>query len=638
MRILKILIALGLALASPATVATLALASPAAAVVVARVAPILMTPEAVDTASFAQPRTARVTHVDLDLVVDFTAKRLRGVATLDILTVPGAKTIVLDSDGLVITRITDGDGDDSPLSFIVGPTVPGKGTSVTVALAAATKLRIEYTSARDASALQWLDPALTAGKTHPLLFSQGEPNANRSWIPTQDSPGIRQTWDARITVPNGLTAVMSAEMADRAGVAVPGGRRFSFHEPNPVPPYLIALAVGNLVHRDLGKRTGVWTEPAMVDRAAAELVDIGKLVDAAEGLYGPYRWGRYDVLVLPPSFPYGGMENPRLTFLTPTFITGDRSQISLVAHELAHSWSGNLVTNATWSDSWLNEGFTTYFENRIMEAVFGRARAEVEADLYWDELQKGIADAKADPSVTRLHGDPFVATLDYVKGSDFLFTLEKEVGRRRLDAWLRGYFDRHAFQAQTTAGLLVDIRRNLVKGDGALEKRLDLDEWAYAPGLPANAVHIVSPRLEAVDVASTAFARGAAVGSLKTAEWSTQEWLRFLARLPQQQSRARLDDLDGTFKLSASHNAEIRFAWLMLAVANRYDAALPAVEDHLTSIGRNKMVAPLYKALNEQGAWGGPVAARIYARARSGYHPYVVGVVDKEMASKAPSS
>ncbi|QXQ04872.1 M1 family metallopeptidase [Sphingosinicellaceae bacterium] len=623
MRILKILIVLGLVLASPAA---------------AVVAPILLTPEAIDTASFAKPRIARVTHVDLDLTVDFTTKRLRGTATLDVLAAPGARTIVLDSGGLEIARITDGKG--RALPFVVGATVTAddKGFPVTVTLNGAKQLRVDYTSAKNASALQWLDPALTAGKAHPLLFSQGEPNANRSWIPTQDSPGIRQTWDARITVPTGMTAVMSAEMADRAGVAVPGGRQFTFHEPNPVPPYLIALGVGNLVHRDLGKRTGVWTEPAMVDRAAAELVDIGKLVDAAEGLYGPYRWGRYDVLVLPPSFPFGGMENPRLTFLTPTFITGDRSQISLVAHELAHSWSGNLVTNATWSDSWLNEGFTTYFENRIMEAVFGRARAEVEADLYWDELQKGIADAAKDPSVTRLHGAPFASTLDYVKGSDFLFTLEKEVGRPRLDAWLRGYFDRHAFQPQTTAGLLVDLRANLVKGDAALEKRLDLDAWAYAPGLPANAVHIVSPRLEAVDAASTAFAGGAVAGSLKTAEWSTQEWLRFLQRLPRQESKSRLDDLDGTFKLSASHNAEIRFAWLMLAVGNRYDAALPALEDHLTSIGRWKMVAPLYRALNAQGAWGQPVATRIYARARSSYHPFVVASVDRLMASKTPSS
>lgn len=612
--------------------AALAIAAPATAVV----APILTTPEAVDEASFARPREARVTHVDLDLTVDFRAKRLRGTATLDVLAAPGATSIVLDSAGLKIAGITDERG--RVLPFAVGATVPSKGAPVTVTLNGASKLVIAYTSAKDASALLWLDPALTAGKRAPLLFSQGEPTANRSWIPTQDSPGVRQTWDARITVPAGLTAVMSAERNGQPGEAIPGGRRFSFHEPRPVPPYLIALAVGNLVHRDLGPRTGVWTEPATVDRAAAELVDIERLVNAAEALYGPYRWGRYDVLVLPPSFPFGGMENPRLTFLTPTFITGDRSQISLVAHELAHSWSGNLVTNATWADSWLNEGFTTYFENRIMEAVFGRAQAEVEADLYWDELQERIAAAGPSGKGTRLHGAPFEGTVDYVKGSDFLFTLEKEVGRARLDAWLRGYFDRHAFQPQTTAGLLVDLRTHLVKGDAALERRLDLDNWVYATGLPANAVHIVSPRLVAVDKASTAFAGGAAASSFDASAWSTQEWLRFLQRLPRSQPAARLDDLDQAFHLSASSNAEIRFAWLMLAVANRYQPAVPALEAHLTSVGRGKMVMPLYRALNAQGDWGRPLAKRIYARARSGYHPFVVASVDREMASKAPNS
>ena len=626
---MKMIIALGLAVASPIGVLSLAVASPALAVV----APILTTPEAVDTATFAQPKIARVTHVDLDLTVDFTAKRLRGTAVLDVLASPGAKTIVLDSGGLVITRISDEAG--RPLTFTTGKTVVDKGAPVTVTLNGATKLRIDYTSAPDASALQWLPPALTAGKLHPMLFSQGQPIANRSWIPTQDSPGIRQTWDARITVPRGLTAVMSAEMGP--GKPVAGGTQFSFHEARPVPPYLIALAVGDLVHRDLGTRTGVWTEPAMIDRAAAELVDTGKFVDAAEALYGPYRWGRYDLLVLPPSFPYGGMENPHLTFLTPTVITGDRSQVSVVAHELAHSWSGNLVTNATWADSWLNEGFTTYFENRIMESVFGRARAEVEADLYWDELQKGIADAAKDPSVTRLHGEPFASTLDYVKGSNFLFTIEHEVGRARLDAWLRSYFNRYAFQPQTTAGLLVDLRANLIKGDAALEKRLDLDNWVYRPGLPANAWHIVSPRLAAVDAASTAFAGGARAASLKTTGWSTQEWLRFFSRLPQAQAKARLDDLEGAFRFSESGNAEIRFVWLMLAVANRYDAALPALEDHLTHIGRFKMVTPLYRALLAQGEWGRPVATRIYARARSSYHPFVVISVDRVM-SKAASS
>ncbi|MGI4880797.1 MAG: M1 family metallopeptidase [Janthinobacterium lividum] len=570
-----------------------------------------------------------MTDVDLDLRADFSEHRMIGRATLTVLAKPGVETVVLDTRDLRIDGVSDASG--HRLDWALGAADPDKGAALTVKLAGATRIVIHYASSPAAAALQWLDPAQTAGKHAPYLFSQGEPNLNRSWIPTQDSPGIRQTWRARITVPPTLTAVMSAEQLTPGGEIVPGGRRFAFRMEHPVPPYLIALAIGDLKFRSLGPRTGVWTEPVMLDKAAHELVDTEKMVTTAEALYGPYRWGRYDVLVLPPSFPYGGMENPRLTFATPTIITGDRSQVSVIAHELAHSWSGNLVTNATWSDSWLNEGFTTYFENRIMEALYGRPRAAIEADLYWDELQKDLARLGATSPATRLHGAPFEGEVDYVKGSDFLFTLEREVGRPRLDAWLRAYFDAHAFQPQTTAGLLADIRANLVDGDAALERRLDLDKWAYGPGLPANAAHIVSADLIMVDAASSAFATGAGARSLATATWSTHLWLRFLDRLPRRLTPAQLDDLDASFHFSATPNGEIRFAWLDLAIANQYPPALASAEQFLTSQGRYKFVAPTYKALLAQGDWGTPAARRIYAEARPGYHPMVVGVVDKLM-------
>ena len=317
----------------------------------------------------------------------------------------------------------------------------GKGAPLTVTLNGATAVTVHYTTSPDAAALQWLTPAQTAGKARPFLFSQGQPNLNRSWIPTQDSPGIRQTWRARIVAPQPLTAVMSAAMLTPRGEPAPGGRAFRFRMEHAVPPYLIALAAGDLTFAALGPRTGVWAEPATLARAAAELVDTEKMVAAAEALYGPYRWGRYDMLVLPPAFPYGGMENPRLTFLTPTFITGDRSQISLVAHELAHSWSGNLVTNATWSDSWLNEGFTSYFENRIMEQLYGKRRAAIEAELAWDDLQQEVARAGGPQApATRLHGDPNQGEVDYTKGANFLFMLERAVGRERFDSWAQGLF------------------------------------------------------------------------------------------------------------------------------------------------------------------------------------------------------
>jgi aminopeptidase N len=597
-------------------------------------APILTSADARDVLTYARPEIARVTHVDLDLAASFERKVFNGTATLDILAAKGAQEIVLDAKDLVIEAVTDEKG--RPLRWQLGQADSYKGAPLTIAMGAARRIVIRYRTKPEASALQWLPPELTAGKTKPYLLSQGQSINNRSWIPTQDSPGIRQTWSARIVVPAGLTAVMSGEKLTPAGEpAADGMRAFRFRMDRPVPPYLIALAIGDIAFRPLGQRTGVWAEPAMLDKAAAELSDTEKMVAAAEALYGPYRWGRYDVLVLPPSFPYGGMENPTLTFATPTFITGDKSNVSLIAHELAHSWSGNLVTNATWSDGWLNEGFTSYFENRIMERLYGRERAVIESDLDWDGLQRDIKAAGGPTApTTRLHGDPEATAgqLDYFKGSTFLRTIENMVGRARWDAYLRGYFDRHAFQPQTSAGFLRDLRANLIRGDKALEAKLQLDRWVYEPGLPDNAFHAKSDALARVDARVAAFEAGGPASAVAPQGWSTQEWLRFLNRLPRELPAARLAELDRTFGLSQQGNGYIRSAWLELAIANRYDPALPSLEAFLTSVGRTLLVRPLYAGLKAQGDWGMPIARRIYARARPTYHPITAAAIDKVLA------
>lgn len=595
-------------------------------------APILTTPEAKDVWTYARPEVARVTHVALDLRADFASKTLSGTATLDVLAAPGAKEIVLDDDGLVIAKVTDAAG--KPLPFTVGAAKPDLGAPLTVQLDGARKIVIHYATAPGASALQWLAPALTAGKKKPYLFSQGQPINNRSWIPTQDSPGVRQTWSATLTVPADLVAVASGTRIDGAkGVpAAKGWHKFRFRMDKPVPPYLIAFAVGDLAFQPVGPRAGVWTEPSMLAAAAKEVADVEKMIDAAQALYGPYRWGRYDMLVLPPSFPFGGMENPNLTFLTPTIVTGDKSNTDVVAHELAHSWSGNLVTNATWSDSWLNEGFTTYFENRILEALYGEERAAVNSELDFAGMVRDVKTAGGDTApATRLHGEPGATAgqLDYFKGSTFLRTIEYAVGRAKWDAYLRSYFDRYAFQPQTSAGFLADLRKNLIKGDSALEAKLQLDRWVYQPGVPSNAVQVKSATLAQIDAQLAAYNAGGPASAIDTAGWSTQQWKRFLDNLPRRQSAARLKALDDALKLTNSPNAYVQSAWFDLAIANRYAPVVPALEDYLSRVGRNLLVTPLYRGLKAQGDWGMPIARRIFARAKPGYHPVTVGAVTR---------
>ncbi len=603
-----------------------------------QVAPILDTAEARDVQSYARPLEARVTHVALDLKADFNAKRIAGTAILDVQAAPNAKEIVLDSKGLEIEAVTDGEG--KALKWALGAGDEERGRPLAIQLNGAKQVRIRYKSAPDAEALQWLAPAQTAGKQHPFLFSQGQAILNRTWIPTQDSPGIRQTWEARIVAPEPLKVVMSGENLAVEGEKVEGAatplRTFRFRMDKPVAPYLIAIAAGDLAFQSLGPRTGVYAEPATIKAAAAELTDTEKMVTAAERLYGPYRWGRYDMIVLPPAFPYGGMENPTLTFLTPTFIAGDKSLVGLVAHELAHSWSGNLVTNAVWSDSWLNEGFTSYFENRIMEALYGTRRASQEAALSWDEIQTSLKELGATAPGTRLHDDSDSedggsSGIVYDKGAAFLRTIERTVGREKFDAYLRSYFDRHAFEPMTSALFLADIRANLIRGDKELERKLRLDEWVYQPGLPDNAVKPDPSAFAEVDAAVRAFNAGGAVRDVPYAGWNTAERLRFLNALPRELETGRLAELDTAFGLSQSGNSETLFAWLQLALANRYQPAVPAAERFLAAMGRRKFVDPLFKTLSKEGEWGRPIAERLYARLRPTYHSVTTGAVDKTL-------
>ncbi len=605
-----------------------------------------------DIHSWAQPAIARVNHVDLDLVADFTAKTLSGTATLDVTGETGATQIILDVRNLEIRSVADDRG--NALQFALGAEDPIKGQALTVTVPAfqagkVQKIVVTYSTRPDAAALQWLTPAQTAGGRQPFLFSQGQAILTRTWVPTQDSPGIRQTWSAKITVPEALTAVMSAEMLTPDSEAAGEGlHAYRFRMTNPVPPYLIALAVGDLDFASVGEGVGVWTEPGRLEAARNEFSEMRQLVDAAEALYGPYRWGRYDLLILPPSFPFGGMENPRLTFATPTVVAGDKSLVSLVAHELAHSWSGNLVTNATWADIWLNEGFTTYFENRIMEAVYGRDRALMLQVLGWNDLQASLTGME--PLDTRLHNDlenrdpdDGLNDIPYEKGAAFLRTIERIVGRERFDAWLKGYFERNAFRPMTAAGFLVDFRANLVGDDSALERELQLDNWVYQPGLPSNARAPVSTALTAVDTAADAFfADKGPASAIPWSRWSTQERQHFLAWRPEGTAttrpwltNAQLADLETTLNLRAEGNAELVFSWLQIAVAHRYQPSVPKLEQFLTSQGRRKFVLPLYTSLWAQGDWGRPIATRIYAQARPGYHPVTTGSVDGVVGAPA---
>jgi leukotriene-A4 hydrolase len=595
-----------------------------------------------DVHSHAVPAEARVTHIALDLSADFDAHRLSGTATLTVHAAPSAREIVLDTKDLTIDAVTDVQG--RPLTHRLGPADPILGQALHVALPEdPRRIVVRYATSPEAPALQWLAPSQTAGGAHPYLFSQGEAILTRSWIPTQDSPGIRQTYDARIVVPRPLVAVMSAEQLTPDGTPSGAGRAFSFRLDQAIPPYLIALAVGDISFRSIGPRSGVYAEPSVVEKAAAEFVDVEKMMEAAEELGGPYRWGRYDILVLPPSFPFGGMENPRLTFATPTILAGDRSLTSLVAHELAHSWSGNLVTNATWSDFWLNEGFTTYFENRIMETLYGPDRAAMLESLGRRDLVDKLAALKNEPGDQVLHmnlagrdPDDAATPVAYEKGAAFLRMVEQAVGRSRFDEWLVGYFNRHAFTSLTTAEFLADFRQNLLRDDANLERHLRLPEWIEQSGLPSNATVPKSSAFARVDHEADRFQSGVLAKDLNTAGWVTQQWQHFLGVMPENMPDDKLLQLDDAFGFSRTGNSEVLFSWLRIAIRHRYGPAMPALEHFLTSQGRRKFLQPLYQDLMRT-EWGRREASQVYARARPLYHAVSTTTLDRIVLEKRPA-
>ena len=589
-----------------------------------------------DQHSYAQPEEARVTNVSLDLTPDFATKVIAGVARLTIQRAEGADSIILDVRDLDVKRVTDAKG--AALPFNVGASKEFVGAPLAIALpAVGDTIVIEYATSPAAAAVQWLAPAQTAGGKLPFLFTQGQAILTRTWVPTQDGPGIRQTYDATVHAPSGMRAVMSAEHAGEEGERDQQGRSvFRFRMPHPIPPYLIALAVGDIAFRPIGKTTGVYAEPSVVERAASEFTEVDQMIAAAEKLYGPYRWGRFDILVLPPSFPFGGMENPTLTFATPTVLAGDRSLVSLIAHELAHSWSGNLVTNATWADFWLNEGFTTYIESRIMEDLRGKPYADMLRQLGRQDMATAVTDAGgAQHADTRLHltladRDPDAAMTDiaYEKGAAFLQTIESVVGRERLDTFLRDYFDHFAFQPMSSERMVAYMSQRLLSEEEAT--KIGVQAWIFESGIPTNIPPIKAEVFTAIEQQVSSWKGGAAASTLTTSNWSTHEWLHFLRALPDTIAADRLADIDKTFKLSTSGNSEILFAWLKKAIANRYEPAFPALERFLTIQGRRKFVAPLYADLAKTD-WGKKMAMDIYRRARPMYHSVAVGTIDRTL-------
>ena len=591
----------------------------------------------VDEHSYAEPQKVAIDDLALDIAVDFDTKTIGGTATYTLDWKDKTATqLVLDTRDLAIEKVEgEANGTWAPLQYALAAKDPVLGSKLSIETPERNaKVRVTYKSSPEASGLQWLTAEMTEGKQLPFMFSQSQQIHARSWVPLQDTPQVRYTYSANVTSRPDVMVLMSA---DNDPAAVRDGS-YSFKMPQKIPSYLMSIAAGDLVFKPISGRSGVWAEPAMVDKATREFEDTEKMIATTEQLYGPYRWDRYDMLVLPPSFPYGGMENPRLSFITPTVIVGDKCLVSLIAHELAHSWSGNLVTFSSAKHGWLNEGFTSYVENRIVESLYGKETSSMEFAIGRNGLKKEIAtmpeatQALAVKPGTQLDADDALSAVSYDKGAWFLQFLEERFGRQEFDAFLRGYFDHFAFQSITTEQFLAYAKENLFDKHPNRVTEAEIQEWIYAPGIPASA-----PQVQSRGFSNTDTARIAWVGSGQlpnpqlTKEWVTQQWVHFLEGMGEKITVEQAKQLDDTYHFSGTANGEIAMRWYPLAIRSGYADALPAASEFIQRVGRRKLIMPIYEELVKTPE-GLALAQEAFAKAKPGYHPITTGSVEAVLA------
>jgi aminopeptidase N len=602
----------------------------------------------IDDHSYANLNAIKTIHLELEMDVNFQNKTIYGVARHEMVN-NNASVAIFDTRNLLIQKVTTGTkGHEQEADFVIGEmdkdSILGQPLKVTVD-PKTTQVNIYYQTTKGSEALDWLDTLSTSSKTKPFLYTQGQAILTRTWIPLQDSPSNRFTYNAEVRVPKDLLALMSAENPkEKNDMGI-----YNFEMDQPIPSYLISLAVGDIAYHPFDANTGVYAEKELLNACKYEFVDLPKMMKAASYLYGEYQWKQYDLMVLPYSFPFGGMENPRLTFVNPTILAGDRSLVSVIAHELAHSWSGNLVTNNTWDDFWLNEGFTVYFEQRIMEVLYGKETADILAQVEFQEMQEEMKELLSGkhPEDTQLHlnlknrnPDDGMTSIAYVKGAFFLKTLESKVGREKFDRFLKHYFKVFQFKTVSTAAFITEMENNLLFPEKVI---FDYDEWIFHNGLPKNSVIINSPRLKRMESLAKRFSSGEKVfepivtyewqkikkskkkkrikkvSKIKREDFIVQEWQTFIRGLSDDISIEKLQYLDATFNFSTWGNSEVMAEWFVLNIHQKNRAVRPAIEKFISKVGRRKYLLPIYKALvsnPEDKVW----AKKVFDNSKAYYH------------------
>uniref|UniRef100_A0A669B2P9 Leukotriene A-4 hydrolase n=1 Tax=Oreochromis niloticus TaxID=8128 RepID=A0A669B2P9_ORENI len=571
-------------------------------------------------------------HLNLHLHLDFDRHVIRGRVALTVEVLEDRfSTLTLDSSDLSVVSVT---ANGQPARFSLGPKHSFKGTPLEITLPFDLSrgqhviVEVTYETSPSATALQWLTPEQTAGKKHPYLFSQCQAHHCRSMIPCQDTPSIKHTYYAQVSVPKDLVTVMSAVRDGQEVDPQDSGRIiYRFRQTVPMPSYLIAIVAGALESREIGPRSRVWSEKEFVDKAAFEFSETEAMLKTAEELAGPYVWGQYDVLVLPPSFPYGGMENPCLTFATPTLL--------VIAHEISHSWTGNLVTNKTWEHFWLNEGHTVYLERMIGRCLESEQFRQFKAIGGWKDLQDSVNTFGANnpltnlvPSLQDVNPDDAFSSVPYEKGFALLYHLEEQLGGPEVFmGFVKSYIQRFAYSSVTT-----EEWKNYLfayfKDKVDILNKVDWNAWMFTPGMPPIRYHYASSSVpvQAKDQDLNSFKQS----DVKTL--SSHQVIEFLSLLLQEDPLplTHVKKMQEVYDLNAYMNAEIRFRWLRLCVRSRWEEVVPLALKMATDQGRMKFTRPLFREVFNFEKFRDE-ALRVFLAHRAGMHPVTSGLVSKDL-------
>ncbi|KAI8604549.1 peptidase family M1-domain-containing protein [Dissophora ornata] len=594
----------------------------------------------------------KTNHIHLALIVDFGAKTLTGSAELEVEAIADSvSNVVLDTSYIDI-RSASAAG--QALTFNLESCHEKYGSALTIHLpkplakGEKTKISVEYATTQDCTACQWLEPSQTAGKKHPYLFTQCQAIHARSLLPCQDSPSIKLTYSADITTP--LRAVMSAVPKGEVKHENGSMTTFKFEQRQRIPSYLIALAVGNLEGREIGPRSTVWTEPEVMEAAAWEFVDTENFIRTGEELLTPYDWGRYDLLVLPASFPYGGMENPCLTFVTPSLLAGDRSLVDVVAHEIAHSWMGNLVTTENWEHFWLNEGFTVFVERKILGRMKGKEHSDFSAILGHKALQESVDLYGKEHPFTALRPclreedpDDAFSRVPYEKGFNLLYYLEKHLGGAEVfEPYLRAHVQQFAGRSINTddwkAFLYSFMEKTFGQEKVDLLNKVDWEAWLAGTGMPpvdnkfddtlAKACTCLCQKWNV----SRHEAHPAGFSTTDIAEFSSTQSVVFLEKVSELEPlpHGHLDLMDELYQLTNVRNSEIRLRWQLLCLKADYEKIYPEVVAFASSMGRMKMCRPLLRSLYKAKD-GADLARETFVKHKSFYHPIAAAMIAKDL-------